>query len=76
MQRRRRIKHEMTFEERLSELAHRLREAADKRHGHAREVLLRRARQAETASHINQWARSPGLKPPELLASLLTGLKK
>jgi hypothetical protein len=27
----------------------------------ARELLLRRARQAETASHINQWLSSPGV---------------
>jgi hypothetical protein len=29
----------------------------------ARDLLLRRARQAETASHINNWLRSPGLQP-------------
>jgi hypothetical protein len=26
--------------------------------------LIRRARQAETASHINEWLNSPGLRPP------------
>lgn len=72
LQQRRRIKHEKTFEERLAEEARRLREAADKLpHGRAQEILLRRARQAETASHINQWARSPGLQAPDALGSLL-----
>jgi hypothetical protein len=32
--------------------------------GHERDQLLRRARQLETASHINQWLSSPELKPP------------
>jgi hypothetical protein len=31
----------------------------------ARELLLRRARQVETASHMSDWLRSPGLQPPE-----------
>jgi hypothetical protein len=30
----------------------------------ARELLLKRARQAETASRVNEWLRSPGLKSP------------
>jgi hypothetical protein len=30
-----------------------------------REMLLRKARQAETGSHISDWLRSPGLQPPE-----------
>lgn len=40
------------------------REAAKLPPGKEREGLLRRARQLETASHINQWLSSPGLKPP------------
>jgi hypothetical protein len=31
--------------------------------GHERDMLLRRARQIETASHINEWLTSPGLQP-------------
>jgi hypothetical protein len=27
-------------------------------------LLLRRSRQAETASHMSDWLRSPGLQPP------------
>jgi hypothetical protein len=34
-------------------------------HGKEREALVRMARQLETASKINQWLSSPGLKPPE-----------
>jgi hypothetical protein len=33
-------------------------------HGKEREALLRRARQFETASQIDQWISSPALQPP------------
>jgi hypothetical protein len=66
VQQRRRIKHEKTFEERLAEEAQRFKEAADQLPpGTARELLLRRARQAGTAARINEWLTSPGLQPPE-----------
>lgn len=65
-QRRRSIKHTDTFEERLAEEAKRFREAAERaRPGLERELLLRRARQAETASRMSDWLRSPGLQPPK-----------
>ena len=32
--------------------------------GKEREGLLRKARQLETASHINGWIQSAGLRPP------------
>jgi hypothetical protein len=32
--------------------------------GPERDALIRRARQAETASHVNDWLMSPGLQPP------------
>ena len=62
----RRIEQKLTFKQRLSEEALRFKEAAEKeRPGTmARELLLRRARQAETASHINEWLNSPGLQAP------------
>jgi hypothetical protein len=65
-QRRNRIKQEMTFEERLAEEARRFAEAAEKEipGSMARELLLKRARQAETASRVSEWLRSPGLKAP------------
>ena len=76
-QQRRRIKREKTFQERLADEVLRFREAADKEApgSHARELLLRRARQAETASRINDWVGSPGLEPPKDLADLLTDPK-
>ena len=33
-------------------------------HGRERELLFRKARQLETASHITEWLSSLGLKPP------------
>jgi hypothetical protein len=40
-------------------------EAQQLPHGKEREALVRKARQLETASQINQWLSSPGLLPPE-----------
>jgi hypothetical protein len=34
-------------------------------HGPVRDAALRRARQAETGSHMSEWLRSPGLRPPD-----------
>jgi hypothetical protein len=64
---RRRIQQKLTFKQRLSEEAIRFKEAAEKEHPGtmARELLLRRARQAETASRISEWVNSPGLAPPK-----------
>jgi hypothetical protein len=64
---RQRTKHKATFEERLSEEAKRLKEAAEQQPpgSLARDRLLRRARQAETAAHISDWLSSPGLQPPK-----------
>ena len=77
-QQRRRIKHEKTFQERLAEEALRFREAVQKlpSGSHAQELLLRRARQAETASHINEWLNSPGSQPPKALKNLLSDQHK
>ena len=53
-------------EERLAQEAERLREEAKKLpHDPEREILLRKARQAETGSHMSEWLTSPGLRPPE-----------
>ena len=64
---RRRVKHTSSFEERLAEEAKKFREAAEREPpgSTSRELLLRRARQAETASRMNDWLSSPGLRPPE-----------
>ena len=66
-QKRKSIKHKATFEELLAEEAIKLKEAAEKQSpgSTARELLLRRARQAETAAHISDWLRSPELQPPK-----------
>jgi hypothetical protein len=33
--------------------------------GTEKEELLKKARQADTASHLGEWANSPGLQPPK-----------
>ena len=64
---RKHIKHKTSFEERLAEEARQFKEAAEKEPpgSKARELLLRRARQAETASHMSDWLSSPGLASPK-----------
>ncbi|MBR1128413.1 hypothetical protein [Bradyrhizobium iriomotense] len=62
---RRRFKQTLTLETRLAEKAKRLREKAKLLPpGALREELIRKARHAETASHMNEWLTSPGLKQP------------
>jgi hypothetical protein len=41
------------------------REAEKLPHGKERDALVRKARQLETASQIDQWLSSPELRPPE-----------
>ena len=66
MQLRRRIKHTLSFEERLTQEAARLHDAAQKLPlGKQRSDLLKRARQAETAAGINRWL-SSGLEQSDL----------
>jgi hypothetical protein len=63
---RRRTKQIQSLEDRLAEEAKLLREKAKLLPpGAARETLLRKARQAETGSHISEWLRSPELQPPK-----------
>ncbi|MET4117139.1 hypothetical protein ABIB90_003664 [Bradyrhizobium sp. JR4.1] len=65
MTERRKVKQTSSLEERLAEEARRLREEAELLpHGPLREAALRRARQAETGSHMTQWLTSPGLQAP------------
>jgi hypothetical protein len=62
---RRRFQNVLSFPERMSQEAERLRTEADKLpHGSERDSLLRKARQAETACHVNEWLSSPGLQKP------------
>ena len=54
-----------TFEQRLAEHKAILeRKAAQLKPGPRRDELLRKARQIDTARHINEWMNSPGLKAP------------
>lgn len=63
---RRRIKQNQSLEERLAAEAKRLREEAELLPpGALRDQVLRKARQAETGSHVSDWLRSPGLHPPK-----------
>ena len=65
MEQRRRFKQTQSLEERLATEAKRLREEAKAlAPGIARESLLRKARQTETASHMSEWLSSPGLRSP------------
>lgn len=74
IRRRNRVKHTKTFEERLADEAARFKEAASKLPPCTqRDLYLRRARQAETASDINKWLTSPGLQPPTSLEILQHG---
>jgi len=62
----RRFNQTETLEQRLSNEAVRLRkEAQGTPPGIQRERLIRRARQAETASRMTEWLTSPGLQPPK-----------
>jgi hypothetical protein len=56
----------LSFDERLAQEARRVREQAKTMPpGIERENLLRKARQTETALHINEWLISPGRQPPK-----------
>jgi len=62
----RRFNQTETLEQRLSNEAVRLRkEAQGTPPGIQRERLIRRARQAETASRMTEWLTSPGLRSPK-----------
>lgn len=64
--RRIRRKHTTTFDERLQKAAREAREAAGRLPpGPRRDMLLRKAGQAETACRINEWLTSPGLRSPK-----------
>jgi hypothetical protein len=39
-------------------------EAGNLPDGNERDTLMKKARQLETESHINEWLTSPGLRPP------------
>ena len=63
---RRRFKQTVSLKDRLDSFAQEVRERASQlRPGPEREAVLKRARQADIASHLDDWANSPGLQPPK-----------
>jgi hypothetical protein len=65
MKQRFRIKQIYSLEDRLSQQAQRLRaEAKAAPPGAERDRMIKLARQAETAAHMSEWLRSPGLLRP------------
>ena len=63
MKRRRSIPH--TFEENIeAEKAKVQAQVAKLKPGPQMDALLKKIRQLETASHVNEWLTSPGLQPP------------
>jgi hypothetical protein len=63
---RRRFKQTTSLKDRLASFAEELKaKASELRPGPERDDLLKRARQADTASHIDEWANSAGLQPPK-----------
>lgn len=66
MRERRRFKQLLSLTERLDQEVARLRAEAEKLpYGPEREILLRKARQFEIATHVDEWLSSPGLQAPQ-----------
>jgi len=66
MQRRRRFKQFLSLQDRLSAWAEQVRGQANHLPpGPERDALLKKARQADTAAHLGEWANSPGLQSPK-----------
>jgi hypothetical protein len=62
---RRRHKHTVSFGERLHRAADQARQEAQQLpDGVRRDLLMKKASQAETAAHINEWVTSPGTRSP------------
>jgi hypothetical protein len=56
----------LTIEEKWHQQSEEAKTEAEKLpHGKQRAALVRKARQLETASQINQWLTSPELQPPK-----------
>ena len=62
---RRRFRQTISLKDRLLAFAAEARTKAKIASGLERDVLLRKARRADTAAHIDAWANSPGLQPPK-----------
>ena len=56
----------LPFDQRLAQEALRIQEQVKSMpHGRKRELLVRKARQLNTALHVNEWLSSSGLKTPD-----------
>jgi hypothetical protein len=64
---RRRVKHTASLDERLAEQARQMRTSAEAlpQGSKERDDMMRKARQADTAYHMNEWLTSAGLQPPK-----------
>jgi leucyl aminopeptidase len=66
MFKRRRFKQQLTLHDRLAAWAKQVQEqAASLPPGAEREALIKKARQADVANHLDDWAKSPGLQSPK-----------
>ncbi len=66
MTKRQRFEHSSSFQKKLTAWANQIRaQAANLPAGREQDMLLRKARQADTAAHLADWANSPGLRPPD-----------
>lgn len=65
MQPRRRFIQTETLKDRLAAFARITRERAEQLSGPERDALLKKARHADTAAHLDDWANSQGLRPPK-----------
>jgi hypothetical protein len=66
MQKRRRFKQSTSLKDRLFSFANEMREKASRLPpGPEQDDVLRRARQADTASHLDEWINSAGLQSPK-----------
>jgi hypothetical protein len=62
---RRRFK-QLSLKDRLASFAKEMREKASLLpHGREQDDMLKKASQAETASHLDDWVNSPGLRSPK-----------
>ncbi len=65
MQKRRRFKQQITLQDRLAAWSTSvLEQAAKLPPGPEKDALIKKARQADVASHLDDWAHSPGLQSP------------
>ena len=66
MTRRRRFKQTTSLKDRLTAFANEVREQAEQlAPGLERDEIMKKARQADIAAHIDEWANSSGLQPPK-----------